>query len=521
MRPRLLVLFLLVVALPLAVLGGLGAKLVRHDREMVRVRFQEVLVERLRDADRAIADVITQRERILLSLTDLGGLTPAALRERARDSATVQQFFVLDATGELIYPDPGSSELTSQEWEFLRRTEAVWSDGKLLRPAVEGKAAGKTVASGRWHTWFWGNGLHLMYAWRDNAGRICGAELNRARLMADVIAALPSGDPGSSAEASRRITLQDSRGAVLYQWGAFEPEAASAMAELSVSAPLSAWRLGYYAPETAPGAGAWLNLAALISGLAVVFIGLAVYFYRESSRDLREAAQRVSFVNQVSHELKTPLTNIRMYAELLEESLAEEEGDARRHLGIIGSESRRLSRLIGNVLTFGRRERSALRLHPTPGVIDDVVADVLGHTASALVERGVTLDVEQDAGHESEFDRDVLEQILGNLISNVEKYATDAHRLGITTRQEGENVTITVQDDGPGIPARDAARVFEPFYRVSNKLNDGVAGTGIGLSIARDLARLHGGDLTLEPSESGARFKLVIRAPLSRSEERT
>jgi signal transduction histidine kinase len=78
---------------------------------------------------------------------------------------------------------------------------------------------------------------------------------------------------------------------------------------------------------------------------------------------------------------------------------------------------------------------------------------------------------------------------------------------------EGDTVIITVADNGPGIPPREHARIFEAFYRVSNKLNDGVAGAGIGLAIARDLARLHGGDLILEPGEQGACFRLTMYAP--------
>jgi signal transduction histidine kinase len=254
--------------------------------------------------------------------------------------------------------------------------------------------------------------------------------------------------------------------------------------------------------------------------LALVIAGLAIYFFRENAREMREASQRVSFVNQVSHELKTPLTNIRMYAEMIDEELGEEDETLRRRLQIIVAESQRLSRLIGNVLTFSRKQRSTLTLHPEPGNIDSVLRDLTQNFEPSLRAKGIETTCFGNAGHTAVFDRDVLEQIVGNLLSNVEKYARSARGVEVRSTQEDETVTITVADDGPGIPQRDRARVFDPFYRVSNRLTDGVAGTGIGLSIARDLARLHGGDLLLQPSARGACFRLAIRALQHLDEER-
>ena len=256
-----------------------------------------------------------------------------------------------------------------------------------------------------------------------------------------------------------------------------------------------------------------LNLVAGLAVLAATVIGLTYYFYREQAREMREAAQRVSFVNQVSHELKTPLTNIRMYAELLEQDLEDRDEQADGHLGVIVGESQRLSRLIGNVLTFGRKERGALTLHREPGVVDDVLRAVLGHFGAALDSQSIQVSFRPSAGRVVSLDPDVVEQIVGNLIGNVEKYAAGGGRLELISRQDGDSVEIVVADDGPGLPPRERRRIFEPFYRVSSALTAGVAGTGIGLTISRELARLHGGDLRLEPSERGARFLVTLRCP--------
>ena len=162
---------------------------------------------------------------------------------------------------------------------------------------------------------------------------------------------------------------------------------------MAVSEPLGAWRLEYYASSSVAGAAAgglpWWRGPAPAALLALGVLALAFYFYREQAREMRDAAQRVSFVNQVSHELKTPLTNIRMYAELLDKDLGEqsnagEDNRSRRYLDVIVFESQRLSRLIGNVLSFSRSRREALELHRQSGVVDDVIQRVLDQFEPAL-----------------------------------------------------------------------------------------------------------------------------------------
>jgi signal transduction histidine kinase len=247
--------------------------------------------------------------------------------------------------------------------------------------------------------------------------------------------------------------------------------------------------------------------------MALALALLAAYFWREHTRELREAAQRVTFVNQVSHELKTPLTNIRIYAEMMEDGLDDKDAEGRRRVGVIVQESRRLGRMISNILTFSRKERNGLRIRKTAGVVDEIVAGTIDNFRPALDARKITIAFEGDAKQKYAFDADALEQIVGNLINNVEKYAPGCE-LTISTRQTDGRVTITIADTGPGIPPGERAKIFRPFHRVSDRLTDGVAGTGIGLSIARDLARLHGGDLILKSGDGGATFVLTMTVEL-------
>ncbi|MEQ8980313.1 MAG: HAMP domain-containing sensor histidine kinase, partial [Deltaproteobacteria bacterium] len=174
------------------------------------------------------------------------------------------------------------------------------------------------------------------------------------------------------------------------------------------------------------------------------------------------------------------------------------------------AESHRLTRLINNILTYARQRRSALALEKRPVVIDAVVERVLEQFGPALEEKRIDVVFQAGAPEPIEADEDALGQIVANLVSNVEKYAPNEAQLSVTTVQDDDGLIVTVHNDGPTIDGSARERIFAPFYRVSSKLTDGVTGTGIGLSIARELAKRHGGDLRCLPVESGATFELRL-----------
>jgi signal transduction histidine kinase len=144
--------------------------------------------------------------------------------------------------------------------------------------------------------------------------------------------------------------------------------------------------------------------------------------------------------------------------------------------------------------------------------VDAQVARILQTFAPLLEQRGMVVEFKAGIGASLNYDASALEQILNNLLSNCEKYAAGSGTLQVQSWREGAVICIRVRDQGPGIEAAEQQRIFEPFYRSSNKLTDGVAGTGIGLGLARDLARAHGGDLSLEPCEQGACFLIRLEA---------
>ncbi len=540
MHRRLIIILALLVLAPLLLISGLGYRTIRDEREVLRHQFRELLLQRLADTDARIATELALRRRQVAAATELPSFDPDTLRRRARETPSIKQIFVRGADGKLVFPSP-QGPATRDEREFLLRTRQLWLNQDLFsrppeqtvaprrslaqkqgsRPVQQAVSVAAPGAQEGWYVWFWQSDLGLLY-WRRDNGRVIGAELDRLRLLADIIAALPSTDPDSPANS--RITLLDARGKLLYQWGRYEPgEQEAPAAERTLRAPLSAWRLQYFAPPSALaetlGGGALAGLVGLLLAVGLGLVGLATYFYRESSREIRDASQRVSFVNQVSHELKTPLTNIRMYAELLARDFDHDDQDPRvaRRLDIIVSESQRLSRLIGNVLTFARQRRDAMVLRPVTASLDEVVEEILEQFAPAFEQKGIQVIRELGAGSAVRLDRDVVGQIVANLLSNVEKYAgTGEVRITTLPGELDDLARLVVHDDGPGIPMSQAAKAFAPFARLDNRLSEGAAGTGIGLGLARDLARLHGGDLVLCPSPRGAKLELTINAPLVR-----
>lgn len=247
--------------------------------------------------------------------------------------------------------------------------------------------------------------------------------------------------------------------------------------------------------------------------LTAVLVAAGLILFIQQRRAQRLAEQRVSFVNRVSHELGTPLTNILLNLELSLETFADRPQEARRRLDFVTEETRRLARLVRNVLAFSRKERGKLKINPVPCVPDEVITGVLNQFSPALTRAGIEVERHGSAAETIACDVDALAQIIANLVSNVEKYAANGKRMGVESQLIEEFLIVRVSDRGPGIPAEARERIFHPFERVADSVHDGITGTGLGLAIARDLAELMGGTLKLVAADNGAVFELRLPAP--------
>ncbi len=238
-------------------------------------------------------------------------------------------------------------------------------------------------------------------------------------------------------------------------------------------------------------------------------IGLLVAAIRQLYRERALMKLRSDFVSEVSHELRTPLTQIRMFTETLLLDRFTRDDDRRRALGIVNRESQRLSHLVENVLRFSgrsgdRREINSKRGKVAP-VIEHVVEEFRPLADAADNRLALDLDVEAEAA----FDADAIKQVLLNLLDNAVKYGPVGQSVRIRLADLPQGVQVSVHDQGPGIPESESDNIWNPYHRLERDRASAIAGTGIGLSLVRDLIAQHGGTVTVK-NDAGACFTIEL-----------
>ncbi len=258
--------------------------------------------------------------------------------------------------------------------------------------------------------------------------------------------------------------------------------------------------------------GAVYGLVALL--LAVGAVGLLAV-YRMVAVAMHFAERRSNFVSAVTHELKTPLTAIRMYAEMLRDGLVGAEGKRAEYYATITDESERLSRLIDNVLEFARLERGTREMNWTVGSVGPVLEEAAEKLRAHAAREGFSIALEIDDDLPAiRFDRDALLQVLFNLVDNAMKYAGAARErsIALEARRRGSGVLVSVRDRGPGVHGRQLSRIFEPFYRGGDERTRTTKGTGIGLALVKDLSERMGAAVSGANADGGG-FRVQLAFP--------
>ena len=346
---------------------------------------------------------------------------------------------------------------------------------------------------------FVGNELFVIFWHRTtvNPKLVFGAEVNLNRFTKDFEhLILPDYDLAKTV----CVALLDDKGKpVVTTMPRFATNWKRPFVATEVGEVLPHWEIGVYLLNPAAANQIATTVQRSVGATIVLLlfaIGIGSWLiWRDLGRQIRLARQKTDFVSNVSHELKTPLTSIRIFSELLAKN--PDPDRQKRYSEIIVNESSRLTRLINNVLDFARMDRGETKYEREVFDLNALVRETLTNFRPNFESDGVDSSPLPVHGN-----RDAVAQVLLNLLSNAEKYGDG--RIDVTTRRSETGLaTVQVSDRGPGVPHGSEEKIFEQFYRAHNSLSSGIQGAGLGLTLARRIARANGGDVIYEPHPGG------------------
>ena len=401
-----------------------------------------------------------------------------------------------------LQADDNSSKAAPAEAEFRQ----------LVGDSTEG-----TVAR------FLQNKLNLMFWYRSSRDPqlVFGSLINLSRL-AEALQTVVKIDPESFRDESCVALLDDAGRPVARTVAGFATNWKRPFVATEIGEALPHWEVGVYLLNPA-GFSQSARTLKLTLGLLIALLVLAIgvggwLVVMDLRHQLTLTRQKTDFVSNVSHELKTPLTSIRMFSELLADGRVIDREKQRSYLNIITAETARLTRLINNVLDFSRMERGEKKYNFARCDLAGVVRETVESYRPHLEQSGFELECPlPDAPAFVNGDRDALAQIVVNLVSNAEKYSGERKEIRVELRQPTQplpHLEVRVLDRGPGVPKGSEEKIFEQFYRAHDSLSSGIQGSGLGLTLARQIARAHGGDVVYEPREEGGSC-FALRLPCS------
>lgn len=552
---------------PSLVLASAAYVLLSHEQERLNrsgIRALEARMAAVSDVMHLTVDTLeSELSRSLLEM-DARTLLPGLLAWE-KQNPLVRHIFVHDPENGLVYPEEGLAA-TRGEQRFKARYDALFS-GRLPFDAVhsvpmdvpagdsegrdvpEAPAPGASVpgapapqvqsvsppeyaprktlfsmarvrqeaaaapdggARSGWIPWFSENSLCILgWARQHTEGPVYGMELELMAVLSQLVVDFPP-----VRDAGLAIQLRDGSGNVLHQTGELtvSPDMVP-VARKTVSPLLPHWQLAAFSGGAGGGTDFFYLSLTVLGMLLVAILTGGVLITRYTQDQIRDVRQKTSFVSAVSHELKTPLTSIRMYAELLQSGRVTRPEKRRHYLDVMVSESQRLTRLINNVLDFSRLEQGRKRYHERGIDLKAFVNEFIREQQVRIEAAGVAIHARlPDTACPATSDPDALSQVLLNLTDNVLKYAAAGGFIGFDLERKTDGYRLRVRDHGPGIPTENRTAVFEKFFRGDTSLTADQPGSGLGLAIARQLLRDLGGDLTLVPDRSGG-CCFIVRIP--------
>ncbi|MEO6569253.1 MAG: HAMP domain-containing sensor histidine kinase [Opitutaceae bacterium] len=560
--------FWLLLLLPTLAAGAGALVLLRNEQRRLDDDAR-LAAESRRAAIAARARLIAENVELLIgdvqaglmsTLNEVPATNPAVfLDDWQRNNPLVQTTFQLASNGRITRPISGDSRAwletwiaAEKPWSDATRNETQSETDPLVRKDISANvvqnqslrssmqevarqggladqakknAAPSLPERSSWTAWRGVGVLHLV-GWRQLAsGSVMGVEVNLATVTARLGELLPH--EGEFADA---FAVRDAGGMTVQSktYVAARLNVSSASNRTIADTPvvtipvaasvLPGWEIVGFARDFENGrsvGGGFFLVGSLLVGIFVVAIlSGGSLLLLQARRSEAEAAQKTSFVANVSHEFKTPLTTIRLYAELLEQGRVRDADQGNDYLRTIGRETQRLARLVNNALDFSRLEQGKKKYACEQVDLTAQLTRLLDTHAPRVAEAGLTLHrylpVEPLV---LKTDRDAFEQIVLNLLDNACKYAVEGGEIAVSlaARVSG-GAEVHVADRGPGVPLEHRERIFEKFHRVDDALTTEKSGAGLGLSIARQLARGLGGELRYA-SRAGKGAEFVFELP--------
>jgi signal transduction histidine kinase len=430
----------------------------------------------------------------------------------------------LDDSGKNNLVQPGNNRVVVPQQNNFQPANDLQNLSKLAPAEAEfgqlvGDSGEGTVAR------FVENKLNVLLWHRSlrDTNLIFGAQLALARLRQGLQAIPGELDPALRGDIAVAL-LDDTAKPVAVQPAGFQTNWKRPFVATEIGESLPHWELAVYLLDPAKLAQAARTLKltlGLLIGVLILAIGIGGWLIvADLNRQLTLARQKTDFVSNVSHELKTPLTSIRMFSELLAEGRVAEPAKRQTYLNIITAETSRLTRLINNVLDFSRMDRGEKKYNFQSCDLAALTRETVEIYRPHLESSGFTIKSELP-GVEIIIngDRDALAQVLVNLLSNAEKYSNAAKEITVQIEQLREplpHAEVRVLDRGAGVPHGCEEKIFEQFYRAHDSLGSGIQGSGLGLTLARQITRAHGGDVVYRPREGGGSC-FILRLPLQNS----